>query len=109
MKLICIKNGEDVGPLAGVPFIARTNYLVFGAPATAASRMLEDFIPPLQATVIERPEQAGAICIGKSNLDAYAHGGSTENSAFGVTQQRLRHDRRRWFKRRFGRRDGIRV
>lgn len=80
-----IKNGEEVGPLAGVPFVVKDNYLAFGAPATAASRMLEDFMPPLQATVVEHLEQAGAICIGKSNLDAYAHGGSTENSAFGVT------------------------
>ena len=80
-----IKNGEDAGLLAGVPFVVKDNYLAFGAPATAASRMLEDFIPPLQATMVEKLEQAGAICIGKSNLDAYAHGGSTENSAFGVT------------------------
>lgn len=80
-----IKNGEVVGPLAGVPFVAKDNYLVFGAPTTAASRMLQDFVAPLQATVVEKLEQAGAICIGKSNLDAFAHGGSTENSAFGVT------------------------
>jgi len=80
-----IKNGEEVGPLAGVPFVAKDNYLVFGAPTTAASHMLEDFVAPLQATVIERLEHAGAICIGKTNLDAFAHGGSTENSAFGVT------------------------
>ncbi len=80
-----IKNGEEVGLLAGVPFVAKDNYLVFGAPTTAASHMLEDFVAPLQATVIERLERAGAICIGKTNLDAFAHGGSTENSAFGVT------------------------
>lgn len=80
-----IKNGEEVGSLAGVPFVVKDNYLAFGAPTTAASRMLQDFIAPLQATVVEKLEQAGAICIGKSNLDAFAHGGSTENSAFGVT------------------------
>lgn len=80
-----IKNGEEVGELAGVPFVVKDNYLAFGAPTTAASRMLQDFIAPLQATVVEKLEQAGAICIGKSNLDAFAHGGSTENSAFGVT------------------------
>lgn len=80
-----IKNGEEVGPLAGVPFVAKDNYLVYGAPTTAASHMLADFVAPLQATVIEKLEQAGAICIGKTNLDAFAHGGSTENSAFGVT------------------------
>lgn len=80
-----IKNGEEVGSLAGVPFVVKDNYLAFGAPTTAASRILQDFIAPLQATVVEKLEQAGAICIGKSNLDAFAHGGSTENSAFGVT------------------------
>ncbi len=80
-----LKNGEAVGPLAGVPFVVKDNYLAFGATTTAASRMLENFEAPLQATVVEKLEQAGAICIGKSNLDAYAHGGSTENSAFGVT------------------------
>lgn len=80
-----IKNGEDAGVLAGVPFVVKDNYLAFGAPTTAASKMLEDFVAPLQATVVEKLEQAGAICIGKSNLDAFAHGGSTENSAYGVT------------------------
>ncbi len=80
-----IKNGEEVGALAGVPFVVKDNYLAFGAPTTAASRILENFSAPLQATVVEKLERAGAICIGKSNLDAFAHGGSTENSAFGVT------------------------
>lgn len=80
-----LKNGEDAGRLAGVPFVVKDNFLAFGAPTTAASRMLEDFTAPLQAEVVERLEHEGAICIGKSNLDAFAHGGSTENSAFGVT------------------------
>jgi aspartyl-tRNA(Asn)/glutamyl-tRNA(Gln) amidotransferase subunit A len=81
-----IKNGEAVGRLAGVPFIAKDNFLAFGAPTTAASRMLETFDAPLQATAVEKLEQEGAICIGKANLDAFAHGGSTENSAFGPTK-----------------------
>lgn len=80
-----LKNGEDCGALAGVPFVVKDNYLAFGAPTTAAARILENFEAPLQAEVVERLERAGAICIGKSNLDAFAHGGSTENSAFGVT------------------------
>ncbi len=80
-----LKNGETVGPLAGVPFVVKDNYLAFGAPTTAAARILENFQAPVQATVVEKLEAAGAICIGKSNLDAFAHGGSTENSAFGVT------------------------
>jgi aspartyl-tRNA(Asn)/glutamyl-tRNA(Gln) amidotransferase subunit A len=81
-----IRQGETVGRLAGVPFIAKDNFLAFGAPTTAASRMLEKFDAPLQATAIEKLEQEGAICIGKANLDAFAHGGSTENSAFGPTK-----------------------
>ncbi len=80
-----IKNGENVGRLAGVPFVIKDNYLAFGAPSTAASKILENFDTPLQATVVEKLEAEGAICIGKSNLDAFAHGGSTENSAYGVT------------------------
>ena len=81
-----IKNGEDVGLLAGVPFVVKDNFLAFGAPTTAASKMLEHFTAPLQSTAVEKLEAAGAICIGKANLDAFAHGGSTENSAFGPTK-----------------------
>jgi aspartyl-tRNA(Asn)/glutamyl-tRNA(Gln) amidotransferase subunit A len=81
-----LQNGADVGDLAGVPFVAKDNFLAFGAPTTAASKMLEHFAAPLQATAIEKLEAAGAICIGKANLDAFAHGGSTENSAFGPTK-----------------------
>lgn len=78
--------GEITGDLAGVPFVVKDNFLAFGAPTTAASKMLESFNSPLQATAVERLEAAGAICIGKANLDAFAHGGSTENSAFGPTK-----------------------
>lgn len=78
--------GEVTGDLAGVPFVVKDNFLAFGAPTTAASKMLESFNSPLQATAVERLEAAGAICIGKANLDAFAHGGSTENSAFGPTK-----------------------
>lgn len=78
--------GKITGKLAGVPFVVKDNFLAFGAPTTAASKMLEHFITPLQATAVEKLELEGAICIGKSNLDAFAHGGSTENSAFGPTK-----------------------
>lgn len=81
-----IKNGEKVGRLAGVPFVAKDNFLTFGGKTTAASTLLEDFEAPFQATAIEKLEAEGAICIGKANLDAFAHGGSTENSAFGPTK-----------------------
>ncbi len=78
--------GKIAGKLAGVPFVVKDNFLAFGAPTTAASKMLENFDAPLQATAVEKLEAEGAICIGKSNLDAFAHGGSTENSAFGPTK-----------------------
>lgn len=81
-----VDSGELTGRLAGVPFAAKDNFLTFGAPTTAASHFLEHFDAPLQATAVEKLEAEGAICIGKVNLDAFAHGGSTENSAYGVTQ-----------------------
>lgn len=80
-----VDRGEITGKLAGVPFVVKDNFLAYGAPTTAASKMLEHFNAPLQSTAVERLEAQGAICIGKANLDAFAHGGSTENSAFGPT------------------------
>lgn len=80
-----VDNGDITGRLAGVPFVAKDNFLTFGGTTTAASDFLKDFHAPLQATAVEKLEAEGAICIGKANLDAFAHGGSTENSAFGPT------------------------
>ncbi len=90
---VMVKNGQSVGRLAGVPFIAKDNYLAFGAETTAASNMLKGFVAPYQATVIDRLEAEGAICVAKANLDAFAHGGSTENSDFMVTKNP--HDKTR--------------
>jgi aspartyl-tRNA(Asn)/glutamyl-tRNA(Gln) amidotransferase subunit A len=81
-----VKNRENMGRLAGVPFIAKDNFLVFGAETTAASNMLRGFTAPYQATVINRLEAEGAICVAKANLDAFAHGSSTENSDFFTTK-----------------------
>ncbi len=81
-----IVKGEKVGRLAGVPFIAKDNMLTFGSATTAASNILKGFVAPYQATVIERLEAEGAICVAKANLDAFAHGSSTENSDFMVTK-----------------------
>jgi aspartyl-tRNA(Asn)/glutamyl-tRNA(Gln) amidotransferase subunit A len=81
-----IAGGENVGVLAGVPFIAKDNFLVFGAETTAASNILKGFEAPYQATAINKLEAAGAICVAKANLDAFAHGSSTENSDFMVTK-----------------------
>ena len=81
-----IAAGKDVGRLAGVPFIAKDNFLVFGAETTAASNILKGFSAPYQATVIEKLEAEGAICVAKANLDAFGHGASTENSDFFTTK-----------------------
>jgi aspartyl-tRNA(Asn)/glutamyl-tRNA(Gln) amidotransferase subunit A len=81
-----IAAGESVGRLAGVPFIAKDNFLVFGAETTAASNILRGFEAPYQSTAINRLEAEGAICVAKANLDAFAHGSSTENSDFMVTK-----------------------
>ncbi|HVW23385.1 MAG TPA: Asp-tRNA(Asn)/Glu-tRNA(Gln) amidotransferase subunit GatA [Candidatus Saccharimonadales bacterium] len=79
-------DAKPMGRLAGVPFIAKDNFLVFGAETTAASNMLRGFHAPYQATVIEKLEAEGAICVAKANLDAFAHGASTENSDFFTTK-----------------------
>lgn len=81
-----IARGEQVGRLAGVPFIAKDNFLTFGSETTAASNILRGFEAPYQATAIERLEAEGAICVAKANLDAFAHGSSTENSDFMTTK-----------------------
>lgn len=81
-----IAKGENVGRLAGVPFIAKDNFLTFGSETTAASNILKGFEAPYQATAIEKLEAEGAICVAKANLDAFAHGASTENSDFFTTK-----------------------
>lgn len=80
-----IEKGEPVGRLAGVPFALKDNYLSPEGDTTAAAKMLEDFASPITATAVKKLEDEGAIMIGRANLDAYAHGGSTENSYFGPT------------------------
>jgi aspartyl-tRNA(Asn)/glutamyl-tRNA(Gln) amidotransferase subunit A len=85
--------GEITGRLAGVPFIAKDNFLTLAVPTTASSTFLKGFEAPLQATAIEKLEAEGAICIAKANLDAFAHGGSTENSAYGPTKNAFDKER----------------
>jgi aspartyl-tRNA(Asn)/glutamyl-tRNA(Gln) amidotransferase subunit A len=88
-----VDGGKNKGRLAGVPFIAKDNFLVFGADTTAASNILRGFVAPYQATAIERLEAEGAICVAKANLDAFAHGASTENSDFFTTKNPHDKDR----------------
>jgi aspartyl-tRNA(Asn)/glutamyl-tRNA(Gln) amidotransferase subunit A len=78
--------GEDPGPLAGVPVVLKDNLCTRGVPTTCSSRILEHWRPPYDATVVDRLSAAGAVVIGKTNLDEFAMGSSTENSAFGPTR-----------------------
>ena len=83
----------DSRPLLGIPYACKDNFSTEGIKTTAASRMLENYVAPFESTVTRKLKEAGAVLIGKTNMDAFAHGSSTETSDFFKTKNPLDHTR----------------
>jgi aspartyl-tRNA(Asn)/glutamyl-tRNA(Gln) amidotransferase subunit A len=88
-----LAQGEDPGPLAGVPVGVKDVIVTRGLKTTCASKMLENYVPPYDATAVIRLEQAGGVILGKANCDEFAMGSSNENSAFGPVRNPVALDR----------------
>ena len=88
-----LQAGEPLGPLGGVPIAIKDNMVVRGGETTCASKILSGFVSPYDATVVERLRDAGAVFLGKTNLDEFAMGSSTENSAAAITRNPWDTDR----------------
>jgi len=83
----------EVRPLLGIPISIKDNFCTSGVRTTASSNVLRNFVPPYDATVVRLITEAGAVSLGKTNMDAFAHGSSTETSDFGASRNPWNNER----------------